>query len=258
MAFLKSFDELLNNLLTDYRNRFAEADTSQGSLIFIKCACMASALWGLYNYQNWISRQLFPDTSETEALEHHAWVRGVSRTYLESDASLLSRLLDFIRRPPAGGTKSDYIKWARSVDNVANAYCFPLAQGLGTVDVVVLANAVTTGSEIPGQPILDAVTAAIDAARPVTSSMVRILAPAVLTENVTMVVTGARADKTQIAADIEAYLLAMEPKQPLYLTQLAAIAITNGAENADISAPAEDIVPTLSETMIRPGVISVT
>ena len=149
MNFQKDFDELLNEILTDYRNQFPEADTSQGSLIFIKSACLASALWGLYHYQEWISQQIFPDTADTEALEHHAWVRGLSRTYNEADSALLARLLDYIRRPPAGGNKYDYVKWAREIDNVASAYCFPLAQGLGTVDVVILANKTNTGAQVP-------------------------------------------------------------------------------------------------------------
>ena len=149
MNFQKEFDELLAGILTDYRNQFPEADCSQGSLIFIKSACLASALWGLYRYQEWISKQIFPDTADTEALEHHAWIRGLSRTYGETDGAYLARLLEYIRRPPAGGNKFDYVKWALEVDNVARSWCFPIAQGLGTVDVVILANALTTGNEIP-------------------------------------------------------------------------------------------------------------
>jgi uncharacterized phage protein gp47/JayE len=150
MSFQKSFDELLNEILTDYRNQFPSADISAGSLIFIKSACLASALWGEYKYLGWIAKQIFPDTADTQQLEHHAWVRGITRTYGENDASLLSRLLDDIRRPPAGGNKFDYVKWAREVNNVARAWCYPIPGGaLGHVDVVVLANSQTTGSEIP-------------------------------------------------------------------------------------------------------------
>jgi uncharacterized phage protein gp47/JayE len=149
MNFQKDFDELLSGILTDYRNQFPEADTSQGSLIFIRSACLASAVWGLYHYQEWISKQIFPDSADTEALEHHVWVRGLSRTYNETDSSLLARLLEYIRRPPAGGNKYDYVKWAKAIDNVAAAYCYPLAQGLGTVDVVIVANKANTGAEVP-------------------------------------------------------------------------------------------------------------
>jgi len=147
-TFQKSFDELLDAILTDWRNQFPEADTSQGSLIFIRAACLASALWGIYKYQDWISAQIFPDTADTEQLEHHAWVRGLPRTAGETDAALLARLLNHIRRPPAGGNKNDYEQWALSVNYVAKAWCFPEGQGLGTVDIVILAD-MGTGSEIP-------------------------------------------------------------------------------------------------------------
>ncbi|KQC03904.1 MAG: hypothetical protein APR55_06675 [Methanolinea sp. SDB] len=41
------------------------------------------------------------------------------------------------------------MQWALEVDHVAAAWCYPIAQGLGTVDVVILANEDTTGNEIP-------------------------------------------------------------------------------------------------------------
>lgn len=154
MPFQKEFDDLFQGILTDWQNQFPEADLSKGSLIHIKSACLASALWGIYKYQGWIAAQIFPDTAETEFLEHHAWVRGLSRTVGETDAELLTRLLDYIRHPPAGGNKYDYVKWALAIDYVETAWCFPLAQGLGTVDVVILADKTSTGSEIPSSHAL--------------------------------------------------------------------------------------------------------
>ncbi len=324
--FLKSFDELLDVILTDYKNQFPEADTSQGSLIYIKSACMSSALWGLYKYQDWISRQIFPDTADTVNLEHHAWVRGLARTYGETDSAYLARLLDLIRRPPAGGNKYDYVKWALSVDNVAAAYCFPLAQGLGTVDVVLVANKTNTGSEVPSsyaditgsntavtpgklvdagadfsavkagdkitnntagtettvaapdsgtqlslsddiftatpqdytiQSLTTTVKTYIDDIRPVTASVVRVMGPTIVTQAVTMTVTGSGVNLAQISADIQAYINTLGPGQTLYKSQLLSIAIQNGAANAAITVPAADVVPATYE-MIRPGVISAT
>ncbi|MBI5550755.1 MAG: baseplate J/gp47 family protein [Desulfobacterales bacterium] len=147
--YQKDFDALLDGILRDYRNQFPEADTSQGSLIFIRSACLASAVWGLYKYQDYLAQQIFPDTADTQNLEHHAWVRNLPRRSGETDAALLARLLEDIRRPPAGGNKYDYVKWALTIDNVAAAWCLPLAQGLGSVDVLILADADATGDEIP-------------------------------------------------------------------------------------------------------------
>ncbi len=149
MAFEKTFDELLDAILTDWRNQFPGADTSRGSLIFIKSACLASALWGVYKYQQWIARQIFPDTADTAYLDHHGWVRGMARTYGESDADYLARILYDIRNPSGGGTRYDYVRWATEVDGVAGAWCIPLGQGIGTVDVVIAADADVTGSEVP-------------------------------------------------------------------------------------------------------------
>lgn len=161
MNFQRDFNDLLNALLTDWRNQFPDADLSQGSLIYMKSACLASALWGLYKYQEWISKQIFPDTAETKYLEHHAWVRGLSRRSGETDEELLARLLEYIRRPPAGGNKYDYQKWALEIDNVANAWCIPLSQGPGTVDVIIAADETVTGSEIPSSHALTGTTTAI-------------------------------------------------------------------------------------------------
>lgn len=325
--FQKDFDEIFNDVLTDYKNQFPEADVSQGSLIYIRSAVIASLVWGLYHYQEWISKQIFPDTSDTEYLEHHAWVEGLTRTYGETDTAYLARLLEHIRHPPAGGNKSDYVAWAKEIDNVADAYCYPLAQGLGTVDVVIVANETNTGSEVPsshatligtatstgdlklidsaaafltseaqkgdqvtntstdteakilsvdsetqltldtdiftetGQvyeipSLLNQVKEHIDEERPVTASVVRVLGPEILTQAVTMTVAGSSANTAQIALDIEAYMEALIPGQTLYISQLTAIAISNGADNATVTTPAADATCT-DYQMIRPGVISV-
>lgn len=170
MSFKKDFDELFLAILTDWRNQFPEADLSQGSLIYIKSACLASALWGLYKYQDWISKQIFPDTADTSNLEHHAWVRGLTRTSGETDAELRTRLLEYIRRPPAGGNQYDYQKWALSIDNVERAWCIPLAQGLGTADVIITADESVTGAEIPSSHALEGTATSTSAGKLVDSA----------------------------------------------------------------------------------------
>jgi len=262
--YLKSFDELLDDILTDYRNQelkdeegnTIEVDTSQGSLAFVKSACIASTLWGLYKYQEYVSKQIFPDSASTENLEHHAWVRGVDRKADETDAELLTRLLTYLRDPPAGGKSSDYVKWATEVDGVASAYCYPLAQGLGTVDVVIVADA-DTGSETPTDTLIATVKAYIDTVRPVTASVVRVLGVTIDTQAVTMTVTGDNVDTAQILEDITAHLNAMTPSQTLTMAQLYALAVSNRAEDATITAPAANVTPA-DYHMLRAGVISVT
>ncbi len=162
--FQKDFDTLFAAILTDWQNQCPDADLSAGSLIRLKSACLASSLWGLYKYQEWIARQIFPDTADLGYMEHHCLTYGISRTAGESDAALLARLLERIRRPPAGGNKYDYINWALEVDNVIKAWCIPIPSSVvGTVDVIIMANIDTTGNEIPSSSARIGVTTSVTA-----------------------------------------------------------------------------------------------
>lgn len=257
MDYQKTFDELLDGILTDYRNQFPEVDTSQGSLVFIKSAVLASALWGLYQYQQWISRQIFPDTADSEGLQKHVWTRGLTPVVGETEAELLARLLSYIRRPPAGGNKYDYQRWALEIAGVAAAWSQPLGQGPGSVDVIVVADAVLTGSEIPSAELLAEVKAYIDEVRPVTAKYTRVLAGTFAEQDVTMVGSGVDWDPIQAALDVAAYLQGFVPDQVLYLVQLANIALQNGAEDVVITVPAANVVPAAGE-ILRSGVIDVT
>ncbi|MDA8428946.1 MAG: baseplate J/gp47 family protein [Geobacteraceae bacterium] len=253
---IPTYDELLNAILTDYINQLPGGDTSKGSLIYIKSAAIASALWGLYQHQRWIADQIFPDTAATEALEHHAFIRGITRKANETDAELLARLLEYIRRPPAGGNRYDYVKWAMEITNVKAAYCIPLGQGPGSVDVVIVANP-STGSEIPTQALIDEVWAYIDNLRPVTAKYLRVLPPTILVQNITLSGAGASYNPAQTALDITAYLNGFTPGQTLYRSQLGNFAIVNGADDVIVTIPALNVVST-SMQIIRPGVINVT
>ncbi|TBV12747.1 baseplate J/gp47 family protein [Stutzerimonas kirkiae] len=84
----------------------------------------------------------------------------------ESMASLLGRLLDIIRNPPAGGATYDYRRWALEVNGVASATVLPRRRGPTTVDVVI------TGADgVPSQAVIDACAAYIEELRPVTAEV---------------------------------------------------------------------------------------
>lgn len=251
-----SFDEILAGILRDFQNIMPGVDVSQGSLAYMKAAGYASALWGLYQYQTWIARQVFPDTADSAQLEHHANIRGLVRKVGETPAELLARLLDYIRRPPAGGNKYDYVKWALEVQDVDAAWCIPLGQGLGTVDLVIASDVATTGSDIPTQLLLDTVRAYIMDIMPTHVKSLRVMAPEIISQDVTMTVAGTNANTAMITSEITAYLNAMVPGQPLYLTQLTSIAVSNGADDCIIALPAANVEPTAYQ-LIRPGVINV-
>lgn len=259
----KTFDEILNSILTDYQNQANQngipIDTSQGTLIFIKSACMASAEWGLRKHIAYIGDQIFPDSANSGNLEHHAWGRNIDRTAGETDASLLIRVQDAERTPPAGGNAHDYIMWAKSIDNVAGAWSYPLARGDGTIDVVILANAVTTGSEIPAAPLLTSIKTYIDSVRPVGpgAGAVQVLAPVIDATNITLVGSGSAWDPVACSAAISAYLSTFTPDQVLFRSQIYALAVANGADDVTITTPGANVTPA-SHHMIRPGVLNVT
>lgn len=250
-----TYDEILAAILADIRNQQPDADLTEGSVLFIMAVRTASALWGLYSFLAAQTKNIFPDTSDTAALEHHAFIKGLAREQNETDAELLNRLLGILRTPPSGGTKSDYETWARAVDGVASALCIPAAQGAGTVSIIILADAETTGSEIPGQTLLDVVVAHINAVRPVTVSAVYILAPQFLSQDITISTTGTNAQAT-ISAAIEDYVLGLQPGDTLLRSKLIAIALENGASDVVISAPAANVLATQYQ-VIRPGTITV-
>ena len=75
----KTYDAILQERLTDYANQIPGADVSAGSDIYVKASAVASAIWGLYQGQEWTRRQIFPDSADSAELERHAALRGLSR-----------------------------------------------------------------------------------------------------------------------------------------------------------------------------------
>ena len=257
--FARSFDELLNDVLTDYQNQIdpetgAPIDVSKGSLAFVKGAVMASAAWGLYQSIDWTGDQIFPDTCSADNLYHHGAVKGVAPLAGESAADYLARVQFAEQKPLAGGNRYDYIAWAMEILEVQQAWCYPAARGNGTVDVVILQEP-TSVQFIEPATLCATVKALIDDRRPVGrgADAVLVVTPTVDLTDVTISNLGS-ADPEVVAAEITAFLDAFEPDQTLYIAQLKAIAINNGAVNPTVTAPAADVVPAAYH-MIRPGVI---
>ncbi|MGL9774681.1 MAG: baseplate J/gp47 family protein [Sodalis sp. (in: enterobacteria)] len=96
----------------------------------------------------------------------------VSGSEAESDDALLARLLEVIRRPPAGGNQYDYHRRAVSLPGVTEAHVYLLRRGYGTVDVVIV-----THNDLPSSETLKAVQRYLDGMRPVTAKNCLVLAP---------------------------------------------------------------------------------
>jgi uncharacterized phage protein gp47/JayE len=85
----------------------------------------------------------------------------------ESDALLRGRILDRIRHPPMGGSKTDYEQWAESVPGVTRAWCAPLEMGIGTVTVRFMMDDLRAPDGFPLPADVDYVESYLNTKRPV-------------------------------------------------------------------------------------------
>lgn len=343
--------ESTDRQLRDIQNALPDEtiDTSTDSDYSVRANAVSGVADGLYNYQGWIVRQIFPDTAEPEFLELHCRQRNVYRkkatsssgtasitgtagkvlptgsqiraeglsvattsavtigadgtavapvkssatgvvtnttvvvsatlvsppeginstvmvnplaggTDQEKDDSLLARYLDILRRPPAGGNKYDYKRWALEVDGVTYAYVQPLRRGLGTVDV-----AITSANDLPPQQLIDAVQVHIDDQRCVTSKDSLVLAPDKKLVNfvVQIKTIGPTVEqvKPHVKAVITDFMNRLEPGQELVISQLETqISLISGISDREIMAPADNVPAVIDETTwewLRAGDIDV-
>jgi len=167
----------------------------------------------------------------------------------ESDASLLSRLVEVLQTPPMGGSEADYVIWAREVAEVTRVFVKGAQFGLGTVGVAIMTDN-ATGGPIPGAGKVAEVQAAIDLEKPVTAS-VTVFAPTAVNLSPTIQLVGA--DTADIRAAIEEALadLVLElgaPETTLPLPKIReAISNAPGEEDHVLTAPVADVTTTATQ-----------
>lgn len=66
-------------ILRDIANQLPSAATGADSDFSIRANATASAVEGLYQHQQWIARQILPDTADSDYLERHASLRNITR-----------------------------------------------------------------------------------------------------------------------------------------------------------------------------------
>lgn len=158
-------------------------------------------------------------------------------TDIETDASLLSRLLFILRNPPCGGAAHDYYSWAMSVSGVTAAYVYSNRRGLGTTDVIIL-----TSGGIAGAGLVASVQSYIDSQRPVQADFLA-FAPTAVPVNVTASLTLAAgytlASVTgTINTALAAYFNSLKPGDTAYLNRIRAIiSDTAGVVDFNLTAP---------------------
>lgn len=180
----------------------------------------------------------------------------------ETIASLLARLLEYMRSPPGGGSAADYVRWALSVEGVTGAWCFPGRRGTGTVDV-----ACVTSEGLPSVEVLAAVQAYIDEMRPVACKSALAIAPTVLPVDVAVAVrpdTGSTLPllTTRIQDAVGAYLAGLEPGSIVYRSRIEAIVSdVSGVADRALTAPAANVQALVDATHVqwpRLGTVTVT
>lgn len=169
----------------------------------------------------------------------------------ESPTDLLSRLLDIIRRPPAGGNHHDYKRWALEVPGVTAAYVYPLRRGLGTVDIVI-----TSDDGLPSQAIIDETQRYIDDVRPVTAKNSWVMAPTVNTFDIDLKV---RLDN--VAFDVAAgliketlteYVGRLTPGEPFILSHAEMlVSLVTGVTDRKIMTPTENVIPIVDPSVVE-------
>lgn len=170
---------------------------------------------------------------------------------IESYDALRGRLLQRIKNPPHGGSKSDYEMWALQVPGVTRAFVTPLESGAGTVTVrFMMDNNYPDGIPLPGD--VATVAAHIDPLRPVTAVMT-VLAPIAAPMNFTIAALNPNtlAVRAAVTAELTA-LLKREavPGGTILISHIReAISVAGGEFDHSLSSPAGN-VPN------PPGVIS--
>lgn len=339
MPFLTpDYQAIRDAILRDIANQAPSANVASDGDYAVRANAHAAAIEGLYQHQQWIVRQLFPDTADADYLERHAGLRGLTRksatsatgtitfsgipgsavpigteaktttgvafvttstdvigaggtvaiaaqasatgssgnqaaataltltaapsgvlssatiasmtggTDIETDASLLARLLFILRNPPCGGAAHDYYTWAMNVAGVTTAYVYSNRRGLGTTDVIVL-----TSGGIPDANLVATVQSYINTQRPVQADFLA-FAPTAVPVPVTGVLTlMAGYTLANVSATIDAAMNAhfaiLKPGDTLYVNRLRAlVSDTAGVLDFALTTPVANVITVVDGT----------
>ncbi|EGG3068890.1 baseplate J/gp47 family protein [Salmonella enterica] len=184
----------------------------------------------------------------------------VGGTDEESDGELLERLLDIIRRPPAGGNRYDYRRWAMEVPGVSSAWVYPIRRGAGTVDI-----AITSAGGLASDEIIRNVQAHIDDVRPVTARNALVLSPQLRRIDFDVIVKAEGVTLEQLRPEVEKTIrdamARIAPGQPLIRSNIETlISLLPGVTDRTIVTPAGNVIAQVDGKHLEwllPGVISV-
>ncbi|EBW6359696.1 phage tail protein [Salmonella enterica subsp. enterica serovar Oranienburg] len=178
----------------------------------------------------------------------------------ESDGELLDRLLDIIRRPPAGGNQYDYRRWAMEVPGVTSAWVYPVRRGVGTVDI-----AITSAGGLASDEIIRNVQAHIDDIRPVTAKNALVLSPQLRYVDFDVIVKAQGVPLEQLRPEVDktvrGAMARIAPGQPLIRSSIETlISLLPGVTDRTIVTPAANVIARVDGTRLEwllPGTVTV-
>lgn len=246
MSFKKSFNTLLNEVLTEYRNEF-QGEITPGSVLYVKAACTASMLWGLYQSIDKCAAQMFVSTASREFKERHAAEFGIS-TVDKTDAEITAAVIAAKHSKMSGGNRYDYVAWAMDTrlddEYIKHAQVIERPRGEGTFDIVV------QGSESRGVAsfeICQKIYDIVQERRPVGAGFswgIRVLpaVPQIITVKIE-VISNESFDKEAAQTAITTYINELNPREVLYKSQLLSITHQFGAVSADVIFSGNNVEP---------------
>lgn len=169
----------------------------------------------------------------------------------ESLASLLTKVLDHLRQPPAGGNKFDYPRWALEVAGVTAAFVYPTRRGIGSVDVAILSNGLPPSDALRAQ-----VTAYIGDRMPIETDFM-VLAPQLVAVPVaaTLVLStdaDAAAALAKAEAGLAAYFATFRPGDTVRRSRIQTIlGDIDGVLDFDLTAPAANVVTVVDQFLVQ-------
>lgn len=345
---LRSMEQIRGDILRDQANLDDSVDVTSDSDNYVRATGVAGAVEGLYQFQAWQTRQIFPDTADSENLHRHAALRrifpkpaaaaggtvlltgivnstadvglqivagnqryrtsmpasisaggsaivtavalsagaagnltentpgqlsaapsGISSQVTvvtmvggrdaETDAELLSRLLNRMQHPPAGGNTQDYRSWAMEIPGITDAYVFPHRGGVGRVDVAVISgNAQANADEIAAAQLN------IDIKRPASCRGVTVftptLKPVIFTIGVKLSGTDGPTLQAALERDFAAYFDTLVPGDMVVKSKIDAIVSNSrGVIDSSVAEPAANVAVTVDSVTVewaRLGTIS--
>ncbi|MEK7392682.1 MAG: baseplate J/gp47 family protein [Fibrobacterota bacterium] len=249
--FSKSHDQIFNEVLVSYRGASPNADTSDGSELYVRAAGIASCRWGLIQLLRWIYNQMFISTADQSTLERYGAEFDVTKSELETWEQYLARLTSVYRNQSGGGNATDVERWALDVtvlvDDVqqraSTCKCYPAKYGPGTSVILV-----SVASGMPSQQLLDRIVEVVIDKGPVVPSEVYATVANTKTITLSILMSGGRQSDASTA--ILAYIGSLqigEAFQPVIVQsicmQAGALALPSVTPSAPVSAgPFERIV----------------